>query len=406
MARNFSVLIVDPNLDSRLDIARAARRVGFDVGGEAPYGTEATVQLAEGDPNLILIAVEDPPARALSTLEALQQISPDTPVIAYSSASTPTLIRQAMRTGARDFLTKPIHADALHEAAQTVLVQEEQRQLARWDGAAPASARGTVIAVAGAKGGIGKTTIATNLSVALRDLTQQEVAIVDTDAQFGDVAVMLDLAVERSIADMVRTEGQYSRAVVLDYLQRHPTGIDVLAAGAEPDDWRAVQPAHVTELVGALAETHEYVVIDTPGAMSELVAASLTEAAVVLLVTSLEISSVKDTKVALKILESWGYPVERVRLVVNDSNRAAAVSPEDTAEAAGLPITCVIPYDSAVGPSVQSGSPLVASRPQARFARNIVALASTISGVTPTRERRGVPRLAAALPILGKGYAS
>ncbi len=406
MARNFSVLIVDPNLDSRLDAARASKGVGFDVGGEAPYGTEATVQLAESAPNLVLISVEEPPARALATLEALQQLSPDTPVIAYSSATSPALIRQAMRAGARDYLTKPLHADALHEAAQTVLVQEEQRQLARWEGAAPTSARGTVIAVAGAKGGIGKTTIATNLSLALRALTQQEVAIVDTDAQFGDVAVMFDIAVERSIADMVRAEEQFDRSVVLRYLHRHTAGVDVLAAGSEPDDWRALEPSHVTQIIGALAETHEYAVIDTPGTMSELVAASLTEAAVVLLVTSLEISSVKDTKVAVKILESWGYPLDRVQLVVNDSNRASAVTPEDAAAAAGVPITQIIAYDPMVGPSVQSGSPLFASRPQSRFAKSIVELASAISGVTPARERTAVvPRLAAALPLFGRGSA-
>ncbi len=405
MARNFSVLIVDPNLDSRLDVARASARVGFDVAGEAPYGTEATVQLSESRPNLVMLSVEDPAARALATLEALQQLSPDTPVIAYSSTTTPALIRQAMRAGARDYLTKPIQADALHEAAQTVLLQEEQRQLARWDGVAPATARGTVIAVAGAKGGIGKTTIATNLAIALRTLTQQEVAIVDADAQFGDVAVMLDLAVERSIADMVRNEEQFKRETVLEYLQRHPTGVNVLAAGAEPDDWRTLQAEHMSQIVGALAETHEYALIDTPGTMNELVAASLTEAAVVLLVTSLEVSSVKDTKVALRILDSWGYPLERVRLVVNDNNRAAGISPDDTAQATGLPITAIIPYDSAVGPSVQSGDPLVASKPHARFARSIFELASTISGVTLASERRVLPRLASAIPVLGRSIA-
>jgi pilus assembly protein CpaE len=405
VARNFSVLIIDPNLDGRLDVSRASTNVGFDVAGEAPYGTEATVQLTECKPNLVLLSVEDPPARALATLEGLRQLSPDTPVIAYSSQSTPALIRQAMRAGARDYLSKPMNADSLHEAAQAVLLQEEQRQLARWDGAAPATARGTVIAVAGAKGGIGKTTIATNLAVALRTLTQQEVAVVDIDAQFGDVAVMLDMPVERSIADLVRNEEQFSRPVVLDYLQRHSAGIDVLAAGSEPDDWRALQPEHVGQIIGALSETHEYALIDTPGTMNELVAAALNEAAAVLLVTSLEISSVKDTKVALKILEAWGYPLERVRLVVNDCNRSAAVSPEDAAEAAGLPLTTVIPYDSAVGPSVQSGEPLVGSHPHARFARSIFDLASTISGVTPMRERGAVPRFAAAIPLLGRGLA-
>ena len=207
MARNLSVLIVDPNLDSRLDIVRLIESVGLDVAGEAAYGTEATVLCSDRSPNLVLVSLEDPPARALTTLEALQQVSPDTPIIVYSSVGDTQMIRQAMRWGARDYLVKPLAPSDLQEATHTVLAQEEHRQLARWAEGSEAAARGTVLTVAGAKGGIGKTTISTNLATALRHVTQQEVAIVDGDAQFGDVAVMLDLDVSRSVADLARRIG-------------------------------------------------------------------------------------------------------------------------------------------------------------------------------------------------------
>src|SRR5439155_902526 len=88
--------------------------------------------------------------------------------------------------------------DSRLTAVHTVLAQEEQRQLARWVEQSANNARGTVITVAGAKGGIGKTTLSTNLALALRSITGQEVALVDGDAQFGDVGVMLAIDVERS----------------------------------------------------------------------------------------------------------------------------------------------------------------------------------------------------------------
>ena len=210
MARNLSALIIDPNPDSRLEAAQSVEAIGLDAAGEGSYGTESTVLAAELKPNVVLLAVEEPPVRALSTLESLQQIIPDTPVLVYSSSGDVELVRQAMRWGARDFLTKPLRPEDLRDTIHTVLAQEEQRQLARWGDVAVAGARGTVITVAGAKGGIGKSTIATNLAIALRQVTGQEVALVDGDAQFGDVSVMLDLDVQHSIADLARNEPEIS----------------------------------------------------------------------------------------------------------------------------------------------------------------------------------------------------
>jgi pilus assembly protein CpaE len=381
MARNLTALIVDPNSESRLDTSRALGAVGLDLCAEASYGTEATYLASEHRPNVILLALEEPPVRGLATLEALQQQQPDTPVLVYASSADPQLMRQAMRAGARDLLERPIGEAELRDAIHTVLSQEEQRQLARWSDGASAAARGSVFTVAGAKGGIGKTTLATNLAVAIRRLTGQEVVLVDADAQFGDVAVMLDMGVEHSVADLARDVLDIDRHLVKRYLQRHDLGINVLAAGSEPDDWRAVQPEHISSMARALSETHEYVIIDTPGVMSETVAASLNEAAIVFLVTSLDVSSIKDTTTALRILRSWAMPPHRIKLVINDNSRAPAVTAADVEHACDMPASLVIPHDSNVGISVQTGAPIVASQAKSRYARAVMQLAQQVTGV-------------------------
>jgi len=400
MARNLTSLIVDPNMDSRLDISQALKSIGIDCAGESVYGTEAVFLASQQRPNVIVLALEDPPVRALATLESLQQQMPDTPIIAYSSSVDSSLMRQAMRSGARDFLEKPVSAQELRDSVHSVLAQEEQKQLARWSDTAEVRTRGTVITVAGAKGGIGKTTLATNLAISLREVTGQEVALVDGDAQFGDVGVMLDLEVSKSIADLARTEREIDRSTVAPYLVRHERGLDVLMAASEPDDWRAVAPEQMSDIARSLSETHEYVVIDTPGVMNELVAASLNSAAAVMLVTSLDVSSIKDTKTALRILESWGMPSERVRLVVNDCNRAAAIRPEHVERATGLELAHVIPHDSAVGLSVQTGTPLVLSHPRSKYSRVVHSAAESLAGVRTVRER---PSLVSLSRLVGKG---
>lgn len=401
MARNLSALIVDSNLDSRLDVSRAIQSIGLDIAGEAGHGTEASVGAAEAAPNIVLLALEHPAARGLATLESLQQLMPDMPIIAYSSTNDVELLRQSMRAGARDFLVKPLAPDGLREAVHTVLAQEEQRQLARWGEHTTATGRGTVITVAGAKGGIGKSTLSTNFAIAMRQVTGLEVALVDSDAQFGDVSVMLDLDVQQSVADLARNEGEITRESVLPYLHKHSSGVDVLMAAAEPDDWRALQPEHVSALARSLAETHEFVIFDTPGTMNDVVAASLNEASIVLLVSSLDVSSVKDTRTALRILDAWGYGRERVRLVVNDNTRAAAVTAADVAQATGLEVTAHMQYDPRVGLAVQTGQPIVQSQPRSKFARTAMDLAASIAGVA--EPRRGVGRSPfARLPLLGR----
>ena len=401
MARNLSALIIDPNPDSCLDAAQSVEVIGLDAAGEGSYGTESTVLAAELKPNVVLLALEEPPVRALSTLESLQQMIPDTPVLVYSSSGDVELVRQAMRWGARDYLTKPLRPEDLRDAIHTVLAQEEQRQLARWGDVAVAGARGTVITVAGAKGGIGKSTVSVNLAIALRQVTGQEVALVDGDAQFVDLSVMLDLDVQHSIADLARNEAEINRTTISEYLTRHRSGIDVLMAASEPDDWRALQPEHISAIARALSETHEFVVFDTPGTMNEVVAASLNEASIVLLMTSLDISSVKDTRTALRIFDAWAFPRGRVRLCVNDNNRAVAVTPDDVAQVTETEITQHFLYDRDVGFAVQSGVPIVEAQPNSKFAKACRSLGESIAGVRPSdkaAQRSGFARV----PLLGR----
>lgn len=388
-----TALVVDPNPDSRLDTLAAARAAQLHVIGEAAYGAEATFLAADRSPSVILLALEEPPMRGLATLEALQRQAPETPVIVYSSVADPRFLREAMRAGARDFLAKPLRGSDLEDAASTLT-----RRLAsgpdRGIEASSVAGTGTIITVAGAKGGIGKSTLAANLSLALRELTEQEVALLDADVQFGDVGVMLDMepSPEQCVAYLARDEVQVTRQVVANCLLKHSSGVDLLGVFPEPEDWRAVRPEQLARIARALTETHEYVVLDTPGTINELVATALMEADIVLLVTSLEMSSIKDTKTATRILGSLGVESGRVRLVINDSTQASSVTPQDVAEATGVQIAATVPHDRRMGRSVQRGVPVLQDDPSGAFSRAVKDLAGAIAGVTAqTSSRRRLP---------------
>jgi pilus assembly protein CpaE len=162
-------------------------------------------------------------------------------------------------------------------------------------------------------------------------------------------------------------------------------------SAAEPDDWRAMGAEHISQIVRSLSEIYEYVIVDTPGAMNEIVATSLTEASIILLVTSLDVSSVKDTKTALRILQSWGTPPDRIRLILNDNTRATAVKPRDVEQACGVSAWQVIPHDQRVGVSVQTGSPMVLSQRKSKYTRAVMQMAAQLTGVGPDAKIQAVP---------------
>jgi pilus assembly protein CpaE len=387
MARTPETVIIDPDLSTRADIKRALTLAHFTVSGEAGYGIEAVTVAKEQMPDVFVISVEEPVARALATIEGLGDTLPDTPTIAYSSLADAASVRRAMVAGARDYIIKPVKPEDLTRAIYGVMEQEERRRM-RASGERPETpARGTVITIFGAKGGIGKTTISTNLATALVRATSSTVVLVDMDTRFGDVAIMMDVAVEQSIADLARRIDTIDRDTVRDYLVRHHSGVLILPAPLHPTEWRNVTPQQITKIINLLAQSHDYVIVDTPGTFNEIVAATLESAGLIMLVTSMDIASIKDTALALEMLQSAAVSEDKVKLMINHSTAANTLREEDVERVLEYKVFWRIPHDLNVATSTQLGQPVVITKPYARVSRSISDLAAALSGTLT--EKRG-----------------
>lgn len=306
MATNPEVITIDHSLEGRSELQKMLSMARIAVLGEAGYGVEAHTLVEDVEPDCALVGVEEPVARALQTIESLYAAFPNLPIIVYSSLHDGPFVRRAMLAGGRDYLTQPMDSETVVNSVRMVMAQEEhrvQRQSGTVAAQAPA-AGGTVITVFGAKRGIGKTTIATDLASALVRETGQTVALVDLDTRFGDVAIMMDIPVDRNIADLTRRIDTIDRTNIKEYLVQHPSRVGILPAPSHPGDWNVVTPVHIEQVVRLLAQTHDFVILDTPGTVNEMVAAALEMATVVLLVTSLDMASIKDTVLALNMLRS------------------------------------------------------------------------------------------------------
>jgi pilus assembly protein CpaE len=387
VARDPEVIVVDPDLDARSDIRHMLTTAKLAVVGEADYGIEAVTATREHPPDIFLVSMEEPVARALQTIEMLGSAAPRAAIIVYSSLADAASVRRAMVAGARDYLIKPLKPEDVLRAVYGILEQEERRRLQVEGEASEPIARGTVVTVFGAKGGIGKTTIATNLSAALVNATAANVALVDMDTRFGDVAIMMDVAVEHSIADLGKRVDELDRESIKESLARHHTGVAILPAPLHPTEWRNLTPQHIEKIVDLLAQGYDWVVIDTPGTFNEIIAMTLELADMILLVTSMDIASIKDTALALEMLRAADVSEDKVKLVINHSTSANSLREEDVERVLEYQVTWRIPHDYNVASANQLGIPIVTAKPYARVSRAVTDIAYDLSGAP--RERKG-----------------
>lgn len=387
MARVPQLIVVDPDRESSAEIQKILTMLGFAVMATAGYGVEAFSLCHQLQPDLVLMRIEEPLVRPVQTLSRINDGMPDLPIIVFSTEANIRLMRQSMVSGASDYLQEPLNPTELENSILRVLERKEREGMRRRGELADPVAQGTIITVFGAKGGIGKTTISSNLAVALTTEAHQSVALVDMDTRFGDVAITMDIPVERSIADLARNLENVDRNTLRDYLVKHDSGVHILPAPTRPADWRNLTAGHIRDVVDVLAQTHDFVVLDTPGTFNEIVAAAIEVGTMILLVTTLDMASIKDTVLALEMLhERFGNDEERIKVVLNRAGMDTGVREKDVERTLDCELWWRIPNDNEVVKAAQLGRPIVLSRPQSKVSMEITDIARALSGM---RNRKG-----------------
>jgi pilus assembly protein CpaE len=385
MAKIPAVLVVDQDAKSRYDLKKAVKQSNFVVAGEAGFGTEAVSTAVEMKPDVVLLGMREPVVRSMQTVESLLNAMPETPVIVYSASREIETARRAMLAGARDFLAMPASAEEVGRSIVSVLESEEKRQMRSRGQTATWGPQGSVITVFGAKGGIGKTTVAVNLAAALVQETGQSIVLVDGDNGFGDVCGMLDMQPERSVIDLARDLSKVTRDELPKYLMQHSSGLNVLAAPSQTMAWRSIKADDFRKIIELLSKSHDIVVIDTVGILNDLTLAALQASSLVLWVVTTEFASVRDSLRALEALRSASYPEDRVRIVTNDLAARDGVRATTIEEVLGHEVFWQIPFDQNVRRDSQIGEPAVLKHPSAAGARNLTDLARTVVGIKPAR---------------------
>src|SRR5215471_3818193 len=358
----------------------------LEVVGDAGFGPIASTWAHTLEPAIVIVAVDEPLTRALTTIQALTRGNPPWTVVGLVNQFDRDVFRRTVLAGARDVLMRNSSPSDLHDS----LVQAHNADRLRVVSAGhdPAAPTGSIIAVFGVKGGVGKTTLATNLAVALAQESSASVALVDLDVPFGDVALMLDMHPEQDILDALADGTVDDLERLQKLLERSPHGVHVLPAPLAPDDAGALDSRKVGQLLTRLAALHQFVLVDTPVGLTELTAASLDVAELGLLVTTPEVTALRRTHACLRLLQGLEFPTSKLQLVLNRVDSKTRISAHEAVEALGHAVTWRIANDYAAMQSSAIGSPVVLAQPKSRLSRDIRGIARQLTGA-PVASRSG-----------------
>lgn len=252
---------------------------------------------------------------------------------------------------------------------------------------APPARQTKVIAVISPKGGSGKTAVTSNLAVAVAQRHPGRVVAVDLDVQFGDLGAALSLTPQLTLAQLVRTN-QIDATTVKLFLSLCHNGLYVLAGANDPVDAESISHTHVTQVLPLLAQNFDYVIVDTPAGLEERTLAAIECATDLLLVSSLDVTSIRSMRKALDALDHIGVKAPR-QLVLNRSDSKVGLNVSDAEEVIGMNIACSISSSREIPLSLNLGTPVVLSQPKSVVARQLQQLALLYAPVAATKEGKG-----------------
>ena len=391
-------------LERSADLAETIREVAEGIDPDAVVVTCNRVG-AVGDvlhqqgPFTVLFAGPSLASRSgLRRLAALHEECPATSIVLAFSDRPDASLREIVQAGADDILRLPFDHDDLVIALERALDIGSRRlaeavpkavgagvvPLAATAPAAPAQAQ--VFTVSSATGGCGKTFMATNMALFLARHTGKRVVLVDLDLQFGEVSTALRLRPNYTIYDALQREGDdFDFGDHLDeFLVQHEGGFSVLAAPKDPAEADRIGPADVTRILDVLRSHCDYLVVDTPAALTEVVLAAFDVSEHLFSLATVDLPSVRNLGVFLQTLEKLRIPADNISLILNKAERDVGLDIGQITRLFPQGFKAILPYAREVSRSINMGMPVLASDPTAEVSRK---LATCLLEYLPDSER-------------------
>jgi pilus assembly protein CpaE len=331
---------------------------------------------------IIFLDLEDDPHIGLKFAQYLSEAGELRTLVGVGPELSNELLLQAMQSGISEYLPKPIDAESLNGAIERLWRRTGRK--ASVEERAP----GKMIAVFSPKGGSGSTTLAVNLAVQVNRLTRDRTLILDLDLELGETALHLGIEPRFSVVDLIRNFHRADSGLLASYIERHESGVEVLAAPIKPADVEMVSEDQILKILQFLKQHYDYVIVDTPKSFGATTLAAFEQADQMFLLTAADLPSLRNMMRCLPLLQNLDprRGPEWMRLIVNRYESKGMISLGEVESMLGMKVFWTLRNDyEAVLLSANTGEPIVLTG-GSDFARDVRALSAEITGVKSLKD--------------------
>jgi pilus assembly protein CpaE len=331
------------------------------------YGEVLEALKSRSGPIVAVVDINRDPERAFSIAEEIKQRYANVRLVMTSATAAPDSILRAMRSGAEEFITQPFNWNEVLKSFDAIRKKIDVHTT-------KTAERGHIIAVSSNKGGVGSTTAATNLAACLV-AEKRSVCLVDLVLQFGSVTSFLNIDASYTILDLVKNLKRIDPLFLDGSLVKHASGIRILAEPFYAEDARRITPADIDEILDVLAQSFDFVVVDTPKEFDDMLALVLDKANLILFVTEMDVPSLKSAHRALELFERMGIYDKKIRLILNRYVKSKLMTLESVEKALGVKVFWTLPnnYPVAIA-AVNQGFSIQDCDPKSDIAKSYAGL--------------------------------
>ena len=394
-SNRISVLIVDDIADTRVNIQKLLLfEKDIEVIGTAADGRQAIEAARKLVPDIVVMDITMPGLDGISAVEGIRALGIHSQVIMMSVQEEQEFLRKSMLAGAREFLVKPFSGDELSLAIRRVYERSDRPSgaVARFAVAEPEpQIDGRIVTLFSPKGGVGRTTLACNLAVALQQ-SGKTVAIVDCSLAFGDVGILLNIQPTKTIIDLLPHVASLDPDHLHELLLHNPLGIDVLLAPISPEMAELVTADALKRILSKLRECYDYVIVDTAPSFDDNNLGVLDISDQILAPLTLEMPAIKNMRLFLEVAGVLGYSKEKIQLILNRSNSTGGIEPKEIEARLGRPIAAKIISDGKLTTlALNQGTPFVVLKRNSPLSKNVFELAHMLISEQKAASARANP---------------
>lgn len=381
MAQRVPILIIDEDPAARTLLRTTLAEVpGVEVLAETDslvYGYEL---IRHNRPKMVFIDFRGEPGKTLEAANRISSYFKDTLVVASGTDMSFEMLKACMEAGIRDYLPRPLQAQDIRNIL-------EKHRLALTVDSETGDQSGRIVTVFSNKGGLGKTTIAVNLALSLSEAIKRPVVLVDLNLQLGDVTTFLDIEPKQTIVDIARNIGRVDQAYLEGSLAQYTcpangATVYVLADPLHVEDAEELTADQINAVLTVLKASFEYVVVDTTTSFDNKTLVSLDLADEILLVSMMNLPSIRSSQRLLGLFERLGYEPHKIKLVLNRYVPDEEITVEDVEETLEHPIFWKIPNNyHVVMTAINRGIPIAMVEASKGIEKNFQDLAHQLSGV-------------------------